>query len=400
MERALTLERGRIDLETGEFPLIAVTNGEASDGHILHLPGMEVADRTPMFVNHFADPTMRMGGLHSPKVSGKVTQLGKARLHMTGVIDMKGDSILADIRRDVAQGVHVGDITAMSVRWDEIEPPVARASLAKNHYAHSEAGADAWNTPMFFESSRMLETSIVGVGADAAAIIGRSQDTGRPQHVRDFWRVLIEETVAANPYRLRLPSSGEKVFDIEAQMNGDIIQAMAEKEDRELMACSTCAAREAAEHETETREETIEADPYQLRLPKPEPEIVSRLDEVSPELSREYLAGHHDALCGAVLTDGASEDYSKGWKVGCRIRGSHGDTPAKRETETREEPSQQEAPVQPLASDSLAALLASGNFDRLPKDSQAIIAAVREKYDKRIEKATSLVFYRKLGRVL
>jgi hypothetical protein len=178
-----------IDLETGRFPVTLFTNGEASDGHIIDVRGLQVPDRVPMFVNHDADPTRRMGGLVDGKKVGKSTRLGGASLKMVGVLDVAGDSASADIRRDVAQGISVGDITAMSGRWDPVGDPTPRAALPKSHYAFSNVSG-GFSTPMFFPEATVLEGSIVGVGADAAALIGRAQDTARPQHVRDFYAEL------------------------------------------------------------------------------------------------------------------------------------------------------------------------------------------------------------------
>ncbi len=188
--RTLQLQRGVIDLETGEFPLILASNGEASDGHIIDVAHMEVAERIPMFSNHNADPMQRMGGLINPRVSGKTTQKGRAFLHMVGVLDMAGDGALPDIRRDVAQGISLGDITQMSLRWDDLETPVPRASLDKKHFAFSEAGAESWNTPLFFGNTQAREGSIVGLGSDQASIVGRSRDLSKPSHVREFYEIL------------------------------------------------------------------------------------------------------------------------------------------------------------------------------------------------------------------
>ena len=189
MERSFLLKRGEIDLETGRFPLTLFTNGEASDGHIVDIAGLEVSDNTPMFINHNPDPVQRTGRLENPRKPGKKTQLGGARMTFDGVIDVEGEGAMPDIRRDIAHGIHVGDITAMSGRWDPISA-TPRASLRKDHYAYSDISG-GFDTPMFFEKARVLEGSIVGVPADAAAMIGRSQDLKKPEHVRKFWDVLV-----------------------------------------------------------------------------------------------------------------------------------------------------------------------------------------------------------------
>ena len=47
LTRAASMERGGINLETGEFPMILATEGEAMDGHILSIKGMELPERMP-----------------------------------------------------------------------------------------------------------------------------------------------------------------------------------------------------------------------------------------------------------------------------------------------------------------------------------------------------------------
>lgn len=190
MQREFRLEQGVIDLDTGEFPARVATNGEATDGHILDVQSMVVGERVPMFINHDASPVSRMGSLSDARKSGKSQRLGGATLHMRGRIDMQGDSAAADIRRDVAQGIHVGDITAMSARWDEAFDGTPRSQLAKSHFAFRE-DLGGWNTPLFIRNATIIENSIVGLGADKAALVGRSQDLNRAPHVRAFYAMLV-----------------------------------------------------------------------------------------------------------------------------------------------------------------------------------------------------------------
>jgi hypothetical protein len=163
-----------------------MTNGEATDGHIVDVSSLKVPDTLPMFPNHVADPLGRLGQLHTPRKSGKGQTLGGRRLHMTGRIDLEGEGALADIRRDVAHGIHVGDITQMSGRWTG-GTETARSGLPKNHWAFSDGGYRG----LLFEGSAMREGSVVGLGSDEAALIGRSHDLGKPEHVRNFYNTLI-----------------------------------------------------------------------------------------------------------------------------------------------------------------------------------------------------------------
>ena len=196
MDRSIQLTRGVIDMETGEFPATLATNGPASDPHILDIRTLRVPEHIPMFPNHDADPIRQLGSMHSPHKVGQSSKLGGASLKMIGRMDLDGDNALGDIRRDVARRISVGDISQMSVRWGHDEMTIAtprndEAALKKVNggfaFSKLEGG---WEVPMFIQHAPVLEGSIVGLGADEAALIGRSQDTNLPQHVRDFYRML------------------------------------------------------------------------------------------------------------------------------------------------------------------------------------------------------------------
>jgi hypothetical protein len=266
MERAFLLQRGVIDLASGRFPVTLLTNGEASDGHIIDVRGLSVPDRVPMFVNHDSDPTRRMGGLVDPKKVGKSTRLGGASLKMVGVLDVEGDSAAADIRRDVAQGISVGDITAMSGRWDPIGDPTPRATLPKSHYAFSDVSG-GFQTPMFFPEATVLEGSIVGVGADAAALIGRAQDTARPQHVRDFYSELT--ALPPDPEMLTLWS---RLEELEGALQERIDSQEIEEEQEEL------AGVQAVDVTTPEEAEPVRSEPELPELSDGlRPEFVERM---------------------------------------------------------------------------------------------------------------------------
>lgn len=51
--RTMSVERNSMDLETGKFPALLFTDGEASDGHILNIAGGEIPARMPMFLDHW-----------------------------------------------------------------------------------------------------------------------------------------------------------------------------------------------------------------------------------------------------------------------------------------------------------------------------------------------------------
>jgi len=185
----MELERGSIDLNSGEFPLTLFTNGEASDGHIIDIDGLRIPDQLPMYVNHIADPRERAGSLLAPVKEVPIDSmrtLGDSRVRMVGRIDVTGDSAAADIRRDLAHGVSVGDINAMSGRWDGLASE-ERSGLPSDHIAYKERSHG-----LYFSEAVALEGSIVGLGADKDALIGRSKDLSKAQHVRDFYTSLVE----------------------------------------------------------------------------------------------------------------------------------------------------------------------------------------------------------------
>ena len=273
MERAFLLQRGVIDVASGRFPVTLFTNGEASDGHIIDVRGLSVPDRVPMFFNHDADPTRRAGGLVEPHKVGKSTRLGGASLKMVGVLDVEGDSASADIRRDVAQGIAVGDITAMSGRWDPVGDPTPRAALPKSHYAYSNVSG-GFQTPMFFPEATVLEGSIVGVGADAAALIGRAQDTGRPQHVRDFYAELT--ATETDPGMLTLQ---ERVEELE----GALMQRLEVEQEQKELALSKAAIQIREQEELAGVQAVDVTTPEEAAPERAEPRLPEMPGGIRPE---------------------------------------------------------------------------------------------------------------------
>ncbi len=105
---------------------------------------------------------------------------------------MGGEGAQADIRKDLAFMISEGHIKSISLRAEGTKV-IPRRELPKNHRAFVEA-----NEPdmlkrfgMFFEEFNALEGSIVSVGADRNAIIGRSNETTGA--VQEFWRGFIDE---------------------------------------------------------------------------------------------------------------------------------------------------------------------------------------------------------------
>jgi len=190
--RTFDLERGVIDPETGRFPAVVFTDGEASDGHILNIAGARTAARMPLFVNHDADPSTQLGSLVNPRKTDH-------EIRYEGEIEMTGSGPLADIRRDIALMMQRGHVYRMSGRWDaRQEDAVLRTSLDKDHPAYvSDRATGAKRYGLYFARWDTLEGSLVGLGADAKAIAGRAQEQGCPDAAREFWRSFAAEQAAS-----------------------------------------------------------------------------------------------------------------------------------------------------------------------------------------------------------
>jgi len=186
--RNVMLERGKIDLETGMFDTVIASDGEASDGHILSIDGGRIPARMPMQLAHSPMPTDTVGSLTKPR---KDTKTKPAMLRATAQLEMSGDGPSAEIRRDLALMIDKGHVRAMSIRWEAIGDPVQRTALPSDHPAFVDGETEKdfrkrWG--LFFPRWRALETSIVAIGADKEAIIGRANGSdGMDETTHKFW---------------------------------------------------------------------------------------------------------------------------------------------------------------------------------------------------------------------
>jgi len=192
-ERTARIERAEGD-EAGRFSMVLATEGEASDGDILSIKGGKIPARMPLLLSHWNDPTATAGSVTHPQ---KELGTSPPRLRAVGEIEMEGEGGLADIRRDVAFMIDKGHVGAVSIRWDEVEggkPPVRRVNLPSDHPAFINAETEtSWRkrSGLFWPQWRALEGSIVALGADPEALIGRGLETkGR---VREFWNAMADD---------------------------------------------------------------------------------------------------------------------------------------------------------------------------------------------------------------
>lgn len=185
------IERAASGGVPGEFRAALATNGEASDGHILSIAGMRVPDSMPMLFRH--QSTIEIPAL------GRIVDPQKSRdgnaevLRVTGRFDLEGeagDPLLA-IRRGFASMVSQGTLDAMSVRWDPVFGKfVPRSSLPEDHFAHKPRGTEGPGAfGMFFEESIAQEGSIVAIGADPNALMGRAKES-ESAFEEAYWTVL------------------------------------------------------------------------------------------------------------------------------------------------------------------------------------------------------------------
>ena len=180
-----------IDETTGVFSMTLATEGEASDGHILSIKGGQIPERMPLLISHYNEPTSQAGSITEPK---KALKDSPPCLRAVGRIEMSGEGPSAEIRRDLAHMIARGHVNAMSIRWDEVPgKTIRRVNLPSEHphYVDSERadGPERWGC--FFEEWVAREGSIVALGADKGALIGRAEET--EGEVSTFWRAMASD---------------------------------------------------------------------------------------------------------------------------------------------------------------------------------------------------------------
>ncbi len=186
-QRIARLERadaGTLDPATGVFPLILATSGEASDGDLLSIEGAQFREKVPLQISHINDPLSTAGSISGFRRDLRSTP---KRLLAWGQIELDGEGEQAEIRRDLAHMIGAGHVTGISVRWEPISWQ-RRADLPREHPAHVPASERNPRRRMgvYHERWNVLEGSIVAVGADKAAVVGRAEETEGP--VSQFWR--------------------------------------------------------------------------------------------------------------------------------------------------------------------------------------------------------------------
>ena len=175
--------------EFGTFPATLATQGEASDGHILSIKGGQFPESLPLQADHANSAFANLGRLLEFK---KELRAKPARVRTMGRIRLTGDGPGLETRRDVLDAIEVGDLTALSVRWEGIKV-TERVALPKNHPAHVPSDEKDFRKRFgaFFHEWEALEGSVVAIPSDRKAQIGRSVDS-ESEAVIQFWRTLQE----------------------------------------------------------------------------------------------------------------------------------------------------------------------------------------------------------------
>lgn len=179
----------RIDTDSGEFDMVMATEGEASDGHIISIAGLDFPDSIPLQLDHSRSVLANLG---------TVSQMRRDRidgvpaLRGVGQVRLSGDGEALEARRDLVDAISSGHVRGTSLTWDSIRH-VERRDLPKGHAAKVGNGESDYRKKygLFFEKSRTIEQSIVGIPADREALIGRSSEA-TAEISRSMWDGMIE----------------------------------------------------------------------------------------------------------------------------------------------------------------------------------------------------------------
>ena len=188
-----------MDLDTGQFSMTLATEGEASDGDILSIKGGQIPERMPMLTSHWNDPTAALGSITNPV---KMLKDSPPRLQALGHIEMSGEGASAEIRRDLAHMIAKGHVTGVSIRWDDVPgKSVRRVNLPSDHPYFVDAETEKDHRKrygIFFEEWRAMEGSVVALGADPQALIGRAEELEAAMSdgpVSTFWRHMANDAI-------------------------------------------------------------------------------------------------------------------------------------------------------------------------------------------------------------
>ena len=179
----------RIDTDSGEFDMVMATEGEASDGHIISIAGLDFPDSIPLQLDHSRSVLANLGTvsrMRRDRVDGVPALRGVGQIRLTG----EGEALEA--RRDLVDAISSGHVRGTSLTWDSVRHR-ERRDLPKDHPARVGPKESDFKKKygLFFEKSRTIEQSIVGIPADREALIGRSSEA-TAEISRSMWDGMIE----------------------------------------------------------------------------------------------------------------------------------------------------------------------------------------------------------------
>jgi len=196
-QRTCQIERAEGD-PPGQLSGILATDGEASDGDILDIDGGQIPKRAPLLFGHqdwTGDRNLGSWERFEKESNPKASKLGGKVIRGTAQIELGGSGAPQAWRDDIAHMIDKGHIGALSVRWSPVGDPIRRVNLPSDHAAFVDSqtadGNKRWG--LFFPKWRLLEGSVVTLGADPAALIGRMRSA--EGDVRSQWREVINRAL-------------------------------------------------------------------------------------------------------------------------------------------------------------------------------------------------------------
>lgn len=182
----------------GKIAGILASDGEASDGDILDIDGGQIPKRAPLLFGHqdwSGDRNLGSWERFEKESTSKTAKLGGKIIRGTGQIELGGAGAQQEWRDDIAFMVDRKHIGGLSVRWSPIGDPIRRVNLPSDHPAFVDSqtatGNKRWG--LFFPKWKLLEGSVVTLGADPVALIGRMRSA--KGDVRSQWREAINRSL-------------------------------------------------------------------------------------------------------------------------------------------------------------------------------------------------------------
>ncbi len=211
-QRTSTIEREANGAE-GRLSGILASDGEATDGHILSISGGTLPKRAPLLFGHDDGGSKNLGSWDKFE---KIT-VGKGEgIRGHASIEMGGSGVQQEWRDDIKHMIDKKHINQFSIRWTETGDPIPRINLPSDHPAFVDAQKEKssrkrWG--LFFPKWRLLEGSVVTLGADPNALIGRMHES--KGELARMWRETVNDAIqgrASAPGDLVAVALGDEQF--------------------------------------------------------------------------------------------------------------------------------------------------------------------------------------------